>query len=207
MTYSDINIRQYQQIRDILDEGLSDVETQAEIMAILFNKTADEILDLPVDKYRRMSEQVRFLLDSPQPKGEVPKKLRIDGIRYRIIQSAKDMTAGQFIDYQQYVKAGADANLHNILSTILIPWGREYNKGYDITETQASLREHLDLQTAVNIAFFLRRRQSKSLRRTLYYLEALTTIRAKTGGRKIRETMRSLKGKIRTALSHRNGDG
>lgn len=207
MTYSDINIIQYQAIREALSDGLDDVSLQSRLIAIVYGMDEDEVLDLPLDKYQKYSKGIRFLLDKPEDREYRRRTIRINGRRYRIMRDARDFTAAQWIDYVSWIKAGTDANLHNILSTILIPKGREYNKGYDITEVAGEIQQHLDIQTALVFFLHLRRRQSKSFRRGLHYSEAMTRILSKLGRKEIRQRMKDLNRKIREVLSHRDGAG
>lgn len=200
MTYRDISVKQYEAIRELADEQLSDLDTQTALLSILFEKTEDEILDLPMEKYQKLAHQAKFILTPPQPNKKVPKRLKINGKKYYILADVNKMSAGQFIDYQSFVKSGTDKHLHNILSCFIIPIGKTYGKDYDPMEVAGEIRDHLDIETAYSLLFFYQMKSKKSLLHTLHYSEAMAMMLEKTGKKRMRPMMRELKMKMRQMI-------
>lgn len=207
MTYNDITIYQYQQIRELVEEKLSDYDTQVALIAILFGMTEDEVLDLPMNKYKKYAEKIQFLLESPKPQADASRKIRINGKKYWIMRDLNKMTAAQFIDYQSLTKDGSDKHLHQILALYIIPKGKEYGKGYDVAEAATEIQHHLSLQQAINLSFFLHLRQVKSLRHTAICLMVMSGLMSKIGSKRMRAKMKMINSKMKQILSTKNGVG
>lgn len=154
-SYRTLKIGQWEELRDI-DTTQEDIDIQVDIIAILNGMTRDEVLDLPIDRYSEYAKGTAFLTQSPQSKPRRPERINLNGRKYRVIKSAKDMTAGQYIDFQTYLSQGAEKNIAPILSTVVIPEGRTYGNGYDIAEAIEDIRNGMSVQDALDLsAFFL----------------------------------------------------
>ena len=65
------------------------------------------------------------------------------------------LTAGQYIDFQTYTKAGHEDHIVEILSVVLVPKGHRYGDGYEFADVQAAIRQHLCVSDALAVlAFF-----------------------------------------------------
>lgn len=70
----------------------------------------------------------------------------------------KDLTTGQYIDYQTYMQDNEDfKNLAKVLSVFIVPKGKTYNEGYDVEDVIRELDEHLSIQIALGVCFFFGR--------------------------------------------------
>ena len=155
MTYKDLTLKQWLELRAI-DTTQEDIDIQVDIIAILNGMTRDEVLDLPIDRYMEYAKGTAFLSKSPQSKPRRQERINLNGRKYTVIKSAKDMTAGQYIDFETYLSQGAEKNIAPILSTVVIPEGRTYGNGYDIAEAIEDIRNGMSVQDALDLsAFFL----------------------------------------------------
>lgn len=199
MDYTDINIRQYIWLMDYLDgNGEDPLSIQLSILAYLTGKNESELEEMPLDKYNALAESIEFLTVAPVAREIKGNKIMIKGRKFRLLKNWKDMTAGQYIDYTS-LQEGGYKNLANTIAVFLIPDEAEgYLKGYNVAEVIEFLRENCDVQTAVDIAFFLRGKFSKSIQRTLLYLEAtLTTRRLLTKGKEKKKEIKKLERQLR----------
>lgn len=154
-SYRQLKIGQWEELRSI-DTTQEDIDIQVDIIAILNGMTRDEVLDLQIDRYMEYAKGTAFLSQSPKAKPRRPERINLNGRKYRVIKSAKDMTAGQYIDFQTYLSQGAEKNIAPILSTVVIPEGRTYGNGYDIAEAIQDIRNGMSVQDALDLsAFFL----------------------------------------------------
>lgn len=204
--YEDLKIGCYRRLIELQrDDDLDDVDRHVEILSVLSDLSADELRNLPMDKFRKMMDRTGFLLEQPQlPK--VRKVYEVGGWRLRPSLRMEQFTAGQYIDFQSYAK-DPDANMVELLSVFLVPAGKTYGNGYDLYELKETLYKCFPVLDAhAVIAFFLRncRRYVKS---SVYYLETLIrTTRPRTA-----ESMEKIK-RAKTKLqelrrSRENGDG
>jgi hypothetical protein len=100
------------------------------------------------------------------------KTLTINGKKYRIIKDAKDMSAGQYIDYKSYItKENFFDMLPYILTCFIIPDGCKYGNGYDTAELAKELNDNLDIRTALCIADFFLNQSRTSIQASLLYLK------------------------------------
>ena len=130
----------------------------------------DAVYNLPLTKYEEMVEKVAFLYELPKPKQNLPSKLVIGDFKYRIMKNVEKMTTGQYIDLQTYLKN--DMGVAYILTTIIIPEGCEYDDGdYNIDDLQKDIYNNLNIEDALSIAFFLRRKLQYTIKGTLHFLD------------------------------------
>lgn len=155
MTYRDLTLKQWIGLRAI-DTTQEDIDIQVDIIAVLRNITRDEVLDLPLNKYAEYAADTAFLNTPPKTKARRPERIVLNGRRYRVIKDVREMTAGQYIDFQTYLQGGAEKNIIPILSTVMIPEGKTYSTGYDIQQAIDDIGT-LNVQDAIDLsAFFLR---------------------------------------------------
>ena len=183
-SYDKLSISKYMQIRELVKEDLADDELQVEILAVLNDCTADEVLKMPVLDYSECVRKSMFLADKPKVKGDCPKHINLNGKKYYVMRKVEELTAAQYIDYQTFMKdKDPDSKLGEILSIFIIPEGKKYGEDYDITEVINEIKEYLPIMVAFNVCFFFRKKQIKYIKRTLIYLGLMMKIwkmRAKT---------------------------
>ena len=192
MDYSSISIFKWQKIREVVNENLSDIDTQVRIISIIYGMSEQKVLALPMSKYNKLANGITFLLKSPEAHTNPARTIKINKQKYTIIKDGNEMTAAQFIDYNSWVKEDADANLHHILATFLVPRGKDYAQGYDTEEVAQEIQHHLDVQTAIDLCFFLQKRQRRSLMRSVRYSIVKARVLARLGKKEIRQKMKEL---------------
>lgn len=205
MTYEDLSIYKWQKIREVVNENLSDIDTQVSIISIIYGMSEEKVLALPMSKYNKLANGITFLLKSPEAHTNPARTIKINKQKYTIIKDGNEMTAAQFIDYNSWVKEDADANLHHILATFLVPKGKDYNQGYDTEEVAKDIQHHLDVQTAIDLCFFLQKRQKRSLLRSLRFSAVKAKVLAKLGKKELRGKMKELSQKL--TLLTKSGSG
>lgn len=174
-SYDKLTIGKYTEIQEILHSEYEDfIEIQPRILAVLSDKTEDEVLNLPISKYAEMVQQSSFVLEPPKVKGRSLVDLNINGRIFCFVRNTQDITASQYIDYQTLVtKEDNWKYLSNILACFLVPKGGNYCEGYDIFEVVSWLNEHMSVYTAMDVCFFFRKKSLKSIKRSLRYSEAV----------------------------------
>lgn len=192
-SYNELTIGKYTKIQEILHSEYEDfIEVQPKILAVLSDKTEDEVLNLPISKYAEMVQQSSFVLEPPKVKGKSLVDLNINGRIFCFVRNTQDITASQYIDYQTLVtKEDNWKYLSNILACFLIPKGGKYCEGYDVFEVVDWLNEHMSVYTAMDVCFFFRKKSLKSIKRSLRYSEALMRVlRWKTKNQMMKDNLR-----------------
>ena len=157
--YNDMSISLWREIRETLEDmgEASELEVQVALISLLSGMEEDEIRNLPLKEYSEMAAKTRFLMQQPNVKAVRPRNLTINGKKYDLVDDIKDLTTGQYIDYQTYMQDNEDfKNLAKVLSVFIVPKGKTYNEGYDVEDVIRELDEHLSIQIALGVCFFFR---------------------------------------------------
>lgn len=169
-SYRKLSIAKYDETKKIMEKDIDDIDKQVELIACLADMDIDKVYNLPLTKYEELVEKTSFLHELPKPKNNLPNKLSIGDRKYSIMKNVEKMTAGQYIDLQTYMKN--DMGIAYILTTIIIPEGCEYNDGkYNIDDLQKDIYNNFNIEDAISIAFFLRRKLQIIIESTLHFLD------------------------------------
>ena len=158
--YNKLSIGKFMEIQDIDFTGMEEIDIQVSLIAILNDMTEDEVMDLPLNDYKDCVRKLKFLATKPEPKNKVPKAVKLDGKEYTVIKDIKEMTAGQYIDYQNYLTHKDNKYLPHILSCFIIPKGEKYGDS-NLMEIIEIIKTELPIGIALTMsAFFLKKWES-----------------------------------------------
>lgn len=167
MDYSDVTIKQYEEMRDFLETKPEDINAQVKLISILCGIDELELWDMPLPQYEKYASEISFLTEPIKVTGKVKKELEIDGEKYILSLDERYITTGQYIDYRNYCAKDENKHFANILSCFIIPVGHKYCDGYDVLELTNKLREKMDILTALNIMTAIKKKSQKLIRRIL----------------------------------------
>lgn len=192
MTYYDLTIDKYLQIKEVLENAEDELETQVTILSIINECTEDELLDLPLAEYHKKVADLAFLSEPLKPRANCPKTITIDKEVFESIRDIKKFTAGQYIDYQNLIKSdNFETVLPNILACFFVPKGKDYGKDYDIMEVAEKIRNNFSIGLALDVCFFFQTQSLRSISRMLDYLDLMTKIQMrKTKDPEIKKKMK-----------------
>lgn len=201
-SYDKLSIGKWQEILEISETiGMSEEEKNIAVIAVLNDLTEDEVLNLPLSQFAELNKATAFLTQLPQ-KRLMADKYILGDTEFKVLINLTQMTAGQYIDYQTYVK-DPDNNLVQIISIFLIPKGKKYNEDYDMAEVHKLIREHLSIVDAMSISAFFLLLSEISIKTTL------TSSIKKMKKMMRKEKNKEQKNKLREAITHLEnvGDG
>lgn len=206
-TYDRLTLGKFLKLREINVLG-DELDIQAEIIAVLSDSTVDDVLSLPLAEYGRRASALSFLAEPPRPGNGIPRRIVLNGRKWRVLKDVRDMSAGQYIDFQTYLgKGDTEKWLREILSTLILPEGKEYADGYDIQEAVDAMND-LPVLDALRISAFFLSRCRRSIDNTLTCLAWRTRRMAKKMTPEERKRMTTAAEEIvRLRDSLRNGDG
>lgn len=168
MNWTDISIKQYNEIKDLyLDTDLSDEDRLILQINILFGVDA---LKLKTSELHKYVNEMKFL-GSKIPKMKIKKEYKLGSNIYILKKELKDVTVAQWLDWQNFLKDGSDTdNFPNLLSVFFFPKDvDEYGDGYDIEQVRSDINNHLSIADALSISsFFLLYRKTSLLLFLLY---------------------------------------
>lgn len=141
-------------INDVEETGNEQIDTlnkQIAILSVLCDVDEDVIADLNTSEFSRLVSQTNFLNETP--KKNLVDKVTLNGKKYEVFLSVKEMTMSQYIDFQTYFPH-RDKKFKEILSIFILPKGKSYCDGYRIEEVINDIGEYLPITDANNIMFF-----------------------------------------------------
>jgi hypothetical protein len=148
---SELTIKEFERYK-----GMLELE-EPDIFGIL-NLFGLEATNLSLDEFELSWQEIQNMY---LPKMPLKKVYKIGGKRYKANLNHLKVKAGQFIDFQGYMK---DFKLDKVLSVFLIPQSKKgfrwvtpkYNEGYDMAEVQKHLYENMKMADANQLSdFFL----------------------------------------------------
>lgn len=122
MNWHSLSVQQVQSIEAIRkgvkkEDIAADVDTR--LLAVIMNKTEDEIDSLPLEKYRDLRGQLSFLETEPEDSQPV-EWFQIGKKRYRCIYQIEKMPAARYIEGKTFNENFTD-NLHKIAASMVMP--------------------------------------------------------------------------------------
>lgn len=172
-SWNHITGEQYWEIFDILNSEASDLQKQAELIALIEGKSVDEILSLDMSSAAELINKLEFLNKFELSKRYHPSSIIIDNKKYNVYPNLANLNVAQFIDYQSFISQPFRESYDKILSIFIIPDGHEYNSGYDILEVQEAIRTKLSWLEIQNLLNFILVKYADS------YIHSLTSLTKK----------------------------
>jgi hypothetical protein len=198
-SYDTLPLGKYQQIITMLKNEKDDIDAHAAILAIMYDKKEEDIMNLPLQEYMNLSESISFLLQPlPQFKPRAKDKYVIGDLVLIPTKNIKKFTAAQYIDYQMLIKE--NDKLVELVSTLLVPKGCTYGNGYDIAEVYDAVEKMSVAEVAELSAFFLQQFR-KLIDHSLTYLGMELMMTTKRKERKeMMKTIRTLRNLVKSGV-------
>ena len=137
------------------DQSVDALTQQVKTIAILTGMTDEQVLALPIMEYKELAGKTIFLEKEYDGKLMVAKSYRVDGFELIPVKDFTKIITAQYVDFQTFSKEG-EKYLVETLSTLLVPKGKKYNEGYDMTDVHKAIRENLSVADVLSLyAFFL----------------------------------------------------
>ena len=188
--YNDLPLGLYEKALDI--KGDED-EVTLGVLALLSGHTVDELMTMPIEDYWAIRAQGAFLLLQPEPQ-PIRRDYAVGDFILQPIRDVRDMTAAQFIDFQEWSKQPG-RHLAEVLSCFLVPKGKPYGEDYDALAVIDAIRDHLSVADAVSLDAFFFSLSIRSIHASLSSLMRMLTPReqmTKTA-RTMRKALRALR--------------
>ena len=200
MTYYDLTIDKYLEIKEVLENATDDLSTQVSLLAVLNECTEDDLLDMPLEDYKSKLADLNFLAEPLNPKPQCPKTITIGKEVFEAVRDVKKFTAAQYIDYQNLIKTDDFYSIiPNLLACFFLPKGKDYGKDYDIMEVAEKIKHHISIGFALDVCFFFQMQSMRSINRMLDYLVLMTKMQIR------RTKNKETKMKLRTAVEKMEG--
>lgn len=166
-SWRDVTIDEYFDLLEKLeDPGLEDTDKEVYKLSFIYNIPEDSIWDLKIDEFRNLQVESLWMDEFKISENSKFKSIEINGSKYKIDTNLQNFTVAQYIDFQTFFpkRKTNPRVLGNILACFIIPQGKEYASGYDISELVRYINSNLDILTANEIMFFFLKQYLISIR-------------------------------------------
>lgn len=161
--------------------------------AIARNIDFDDFANLPLNEVSRIMEETKFLVEETPKPTKAQDAYTLNGRRYVLTgRNGDDLTLGQYIDFQSI--KDYERNIPQIMATILVPEGCNYNEGYRMEQAVKDM-EMMPVCEAMGISRFFFRQSMRYVENSLTYSERVLTWRL------MNERDRDMKTQIHMALT------
>lgn len=203
--YKQLSLKKWQELRAIDVLNMEEIDIQVSIIAILNDMDEEEVLDLPIPEYKKLVQGTEFLIKQPSIHKGLPSKFKINGNEYTLLKDVRDMTAGQYIDYQTYLSFNdIEKYIGDILTCFIIPTGKKYG-AYDTEKVKADIMQ-LSVEEALSISNFFMKRSRSLTKAMLISLEwKMKRMMKKTKDETVKKKMETAILSLRNTI--KNGDG
>ena len=153
-SWNDININTFNKLKDIRiksNDSIEVLDSNITLLSILCDVDEDTIASLTTSEFSTLLSQTTFL--STLPKVKIQDTYIINGNKYEVFLTLKDMSVAQYIDFQTFYK-DQDKYYKELLACFLIPKGKKYGEGYDIQKVIDDIGNHLSIVDGNSILFF-----------------------------------------------------
>lgn len=153
-SYADITLGQYQRVakllreKRIIESNEDKIDFDCELLSILTGVDEGVFYAIPYSEYVKLIGKLDFLNEIP--KAKMVHTLSINNKPYTVLNSVKDISAGDFIDLQEYQK-NVDDNMHMILATLVRC--EDWNSN-NVPELAKHFQEKLTAEQAIGVALF-----------------------------------------------------
>ena len=157
MTWSDINIKTFKKINEIVkDTNLTDIEKEISLISIIFNLDEDDLYDMDLKTLKTYSDKIAFINTFEPDYGKCPKIERIGDIEVGVDYNLSHFSVSQYVDFMANVQANVDKerDIARLLACILIPKGHKYNTDYDLEAFIKQIEINLNIYDAESMLFF-----------------------------------------------------
>ena len=127
MNWEDINLKTFKELIALYKSNA----TNLELISLLSGKPAE---DLSLEELKDWINEIKFLEEPYKPK-EFKSEYNIHNKIYKPVVSLKDIKAGQFIDFQTFIK-DPEKNIANIAACFLLEKGKTYGMNDPLTEAE-----------------------------------------------------------------------
>ena len=184
------------------DESLEEIERQVKILSILSDMSEEEILHLPIPKYKEMVVASRFLEDVDKNRHKAARLYIVGNWKLLPTMDYRKMETAQYVDFQTFAPM-VETHMAELLSCLLVPVGCRYNEGYDILEVQQALKDNLSVTDALSLSAFFLTKFKNFIKDSLNSCrQEVRTIKDKSRRSQMEERIRSLENLLETS-----GDG
>lgn len=140
---NDITIAEYLKFIEVNKEDADEEFLIHKTISIFCDIPMKDVLNIDAKEAQDIALEIYAVLNQ---KAEFVDRFELNGIKYGFIPNLEDLSLGEYIDLETYLKD--QKNLHKVASVMYRPIIKEYKDLYDIENYSASLKSQNDMKQA-----------------------------------------------------------
>lgn len=154
-TWKDITLAAHKRILEVYDRyryADDDSMLVYDLVTAVYGWPQQKIEEMSIREANNYVETITFLSEKPKPV-TAKKSYILGGRKYVTTMNLTDVSTAQYIDFQQMADKSGEMPAE-FLSIILVPEGKQYNEGYEISEAVEDIRHYLTVGEALGLTAF-----------------------------------------------------
>lgn len=172
MTWEDITISQYLGIAQMVEkhqkfgDKSNNIDYICDLLWACTGKPKDSFLERPVEELNSLWEDIKFIMEPP--KSRFTEVIEVNGKKYNVSISMRDISTAQYIDYTETLKNDPE-NIAMMCAIFCIPEGHKYNEGYQVVDLAEEFFDSFKIVDAMGISFFFTQLLKSYVKATLNF--------------------------------------
>ena len=188
--YENMKYATFLELVKVCENATDDTERTIGVLSILTGKTEEQLLSTELTEYARLTQAARFISDPPI-RVPVRTEYKLGEMILQPTLQMKHMTAGQYIDFQNWLKE--DGHDFELLSALMIPKGCKYLEGYNVEDVIAAMKQHLLTRDAIALKSFFIASSVASIPAMVISSEDIRKELTREQRRKMRKALRAIR--------------
>ena len=140
---NDITVGEYLKFIEVNKEDADEEFLIHKTISIFCDIPMKDVLTIDAKQAQDIALEIYAVLNQ---KAEFVDKFELNGIQYGFIPNLEDLSLGEYIDLETYLKD--QKNLHKVAAVMYRPITKKYSDLYDIENYSANLRSQQDMKDA-----------------------------------------------------------
>ena len=140
---NDITVGEYLKFIEVNKEDADEEFLIHKTISIFCDIPMKDVLNIDAKEAQDIAIEIYAVLNQ---KAEFKDKFELNGVEYGFIPNLEDLSLGEYIDLETYLKD--QKNLHKVAAVMYRPIVKKYSDLYDIENYSANLRSQQDMKDA-----------------------------------------------------------
>ena len=139
----DIKLSEYQKYAIVAKDNTDQDFLLHKTLSVFCDLPMQTVAQFPIQEAEDIAVEIQTVLNQDR---SFTDKFEMDGVKYGFIPNLEEMTLGEYIDLEEFLKDPKD--LHKAASVMYRPIVKEYKNLYDIEPYNGSVRAHETMKDA-----------------------------------------------------------
>lgn len=120
-TFSKLTLLEYQELYRINTSDSDEIDKAISSVSVLTGLPRWEVEEMKMTDFNRVSAELATIFSNEYEYGKPSNIITLAGKRYLIQLNPRKLTAGQYIDIQNFIKGNMIENMHKVIASMIVP--------------------------------------------------------------------------------------